>query len=168
MSATGDEIVTLSQLKEVYDNIVNRLPSSVTFSSSSNNTGNINSNDKQIKWSSMQGDTNLAHLSSNTIVIAKQANYTLSFNTNLEVRTYSTGNHYVFSMFVKINNSNKYTVCSVTQTSGTAYIICSSSIELGALNPGATIDVYVGYSNSYGYPSFDLVDEGSMCTLKSS
>ena len=168
MSATGNEVVTLSQLKEVYDNIVNKLPSAVTFSSISNYQSNDNNYDKPIKWSNTSGDTSLAHLSGTRIVVSKQASYTLSFNTNITVDTYNTGDRYSFDLFVKINNQNQYVVGTVTQSSGMAYVVGQTSIELGALNAGATIDVYIGYTGGYRYAAFSLKDEGSMCTLKSS
>ena len=167
MSATGDEIVTLSQLKEVYNSIVDKLPSTVTFTSISNYQANNNPFDKPIKWSNTSGDTSLAHLSGTTIVISKQANYTLSFNTNITVDTYDTGHRYSFDLLAKINNQNGYVVKTVTQIGGMAYVVGQTSIELGALNAGATIDVYIGYTNGYSYATFSLDDKGSMCTLKS-
>lgn len=157
MSATGNEVVTLSQLKEVYDSIVNKLPSAVTFSSSSNTSQNT-PNNKLIKLSSVSGDTSLAYLSGNAIVITKQANYSLSGNVNLSTNKYE----YNYKLFITIDN-NQYVIKYISN----GVINAPISLELGALNPNTIIHIYFGFTD-YAQTGFVLNDTGSMFTLKTS
>lgn len=163
MSATGDEVVTLSQLKEVYNSMVDKLPSAVTFTSSANTSQNSPSN-KLIKLSSVSGDTSLAYLSGNTIVITKQANYSLAGNVRL---TGSSSQDMAYGLFVKIGYNNPY---RITQTVGASHEIGGPiSFELGALNPNTTISFYFGWWEGTQAPyGFKLIDNGSMFTLKTS
>lgn len=160
MSATGDEVVTLSQLKEVYNSMVDKLPSAVTFTSSAN-TSQSTADETLIKLSSVSGDTSLAYLSGNTIVITKQANYSLAGNVRL---TGSSSQDMAYGLFVKIGYNNSYRI-----TQATNEISGPISFELGALNPNTTIRFYFGWWDGTQAPHiFKLIDRGSMFTLKTS
>lgn len=162
MSATGDEVVTLSQLKEVYNSIVDKLPSAVTFTSSANTSQNSPSK-QLIKLSSVSGDTSLAYLSGNTIVITKQANYSLAGNVRL---IGSSSRDMAYGLFVQIGYNNQY---CITQTNAGHEISGPISFELGALNPNTTIRFYFGWWEGTQAPhGFKLIDSGSMFTLKTS
>lgn len=163
MSATGDEVVTLSQLKEVYNSIVDKLPSAVTFTSAAN-TSQYTPSDKPINISSVSGDTSLARLSGNTIFILKQANYSLSGNVRL---TGSSSQDMAYGLFIQIGYNNPY---RITRTVGASHEISGPiSFELGVLNPNTTIRFYFGFWDGTQAPyGFQLIDSGSMFTLKTS
>lgn len=161
MSATGNEVVTLSQLKEMYDNIVGKLPSAVTFTSSAN-TSQYTPSDKLIKLSSVSGDTSLAYLSGNTIFILKQANYSLSGNVNLIAST-NDGSISSCKLFVNVGN-NEYDI----DYANYGGIVGPISLKLGVLSPNTWINFYVGYTDQYADEGFRLADKGSMFTLETS
>lgn len=161
MSATGDEVVTLSQLKEAYNSIVDKLPSAVTFTSSANTSQNSPSN-KLIQLSSVSGDTSLARLSGNTIYILKQANYLLSGNVNLTAFT-NDGSISPCKLFVNVGN-NEYDI----DYANYGGIVGPISLELGVLSPNTFIQFYFGYIDKYADEGFRLTDKGSMFTLKTS
>ena len=161
MSATGNEVVTLSQLKEVYNSIVDKLPSAVTFTSSANTSQNTPS-DKLIKISSVSGDTSLARLSGNTIFISKQANYSLSGNVNLTAFT-NDGSISPCKLLVTVGN-NEYDIDYANYGS----IVGPISLKLGVLSPNTWINFYVGYTDQYADEGFRLTDKGSMFTLETS
>lgn len=161
MSATGNEVITLSQLKEVYNSIVDKLPSAVTFTSAANTSQNTPS-DKLIKISSVSGDTSLARLSGNTIFISKQANYSLSGNVNLIAST-GDGSLSPCKLFVKIGN-NEYDIAYANYGD----IVGPISLKLGVLSPNTWINIYFGYADQYSDKGFRLADKGSMFTLETS
>ena len=162
MSATGNEVVTLSQLKEVYNSIVDKLPSAVTFTSSANTSQNT-PRDKLINISSVSGDTSLARLSGNSIYILKQANYSLSGNVNLTAST-NDGSISTCKLFVNVGN-NEY---DIDYANYYGVIVGPISLELGVLSPNTFINFHFGYTDQYVDEGFRLADKGSMFTLKTS
>lgn len=155
----GGEFMVASNLRAVYREITERLPSSVTFTTKKQPlTG---TNPATVNFESANGDTGLAVLSDGAISIKKGASYSILANLNMDVYPSQGYGSHSYTLYAVVDGT-EFAMRSESAPDGHWVSFTGQElIDLGNLKAGSTVKFWIKgqYMSGTG-------DSGSRFTLK--